>query len=159
MPTVIVTLEGVNLAEEYIVRELSIYYPSSKTSIHHHYDPPTNYCLDEADRKTDSYIRNRCGGVGVFTPIPGARPYTESTSDITSLGGCRIICAGGIASKWLRTILPYGDIVDIQESTKFVYPKELISTWCGFLHNNTRFCSFAKLWTLVYFLKFSGEIV
>ena len=93
--------------------------------------------------------------------IPGAKPYSESKTVATSLSEFRVICAGNVAAKWLAEILPTGHIVDIQDSTTFVHPEEpisTISTWCGYQHKNFRYCSLTKLWTLVYFLKFSGEI-
>ena len=158
IPTVIIAGEGSNLKNQYIPREVSIYYVNTKTVNHFHFDPPTNFSLDRANQKTDAFIRNELGGIGVFTVIPGARPQSEVTSVITNLGGYRIFCAGSITRRWLQTILPYGDIIDVQESTKFVYPKELVFTWCGYFHKNVRYCSLAKLWTLVYFLKFNGEI-
>ena len=157
--SVVVTIEGVNLSEGYIVRELSIYYVGTKSTRHHHFNPPTNFHLNEDNRKTDAYTRKKLGGLGVFTVIPGGKPYEESAAIVTELGAYKIICAGEITRKWLRTILPHGNIVDIQETTKFVYPKELVSTWCGYFHANFRYCSYGKLLTLVYFLKFSGEIV
>ena len=157
-PTAIVSVEGVNLRDLYVPREISIYYVATKTTVHHHFDPPINFRLDKANQKTDGYVRNVLGGIGIFTVIPGAKPQSEATSVVTSLGGYRIMCAGNTTSKWLRTILPYGTIIDVHEVSNFVYPKELIPAWCGYLHKNSRYCSLTKMWTLVHYLRYNGEI-
>ena len=78
--SVVVTIEGVNLSEGYIVRELSIYYVGTKSTRHHHFNPPTNFHLNEDNRKTDAYTRKKLGGLGVFTVIPGGKPYEESAA-------------------------------------------------------------------------------
>ena len=154
--TVIVSAEGVCLAEDdYVVRELSIYFCESRTVQHYTFDPPQRELLG-TEKRTNFYVRNVLHGLGVYDVIPGSREYTASTEIITSLGNYQILCVGNVAYAWLKSILPYGNIIDIQKITDFIYPKNLPRMCCGINHNS-RYCALSKLWTVMFYLMFSGK--
>ena len=128
--------------------------PDLGSEIWHHYtfDPPQRE-LTAVEKKTNNYTRKVLHGVGVYDVIPGALPYEESRRIITSLGDYKIVCAGNVAAAWLKSILPYGDITDIQTLTPFTYPKDMPEITCGVNHC-PRYCSKEKLWTLVFYFKY-----
>ena len=154
--TVIVSAEGVYLAEnDYIVRELSIYFCETRTVQHFTFDPPQRE-LSGTEKRTNFYVRNILHGLGVYDIISGSREYSDSTKIVTALGNYQILCVGNVAYAWLKTILPYGNIINIQNKTDFSYPKNLPRMCCGINHNS-RYCALSKLWTLVFYFMFSGK--
>ena len=155
----VISIEGPNYTNFCLVRELAIYDVQTGNVEQHFFDPPPNLCLSETDQKTDFYSRSVLGGFGLHTPVPQpALPYDRLYSYITALGGYRLFCAGNVAHRWLQSVLPYGDIVDIQQTSEFKYPKNLVPVTCEFNHKNNRYCSKGKLMTVVYYLKNRGEI-
>ena len=75
----------------------------------------------------------------------GSLDYCIHASILTSLKDYRIFTQGNVATDFISTILPCGDVWDIQEISMHKYPAELAYTNCGILHNS-RYCSLAKLW-------------
>ena len=154
--TVLVSGEGVYLSEaDYVVRELSLYFCESGTVKHYTFDPPQRD-LTGMEKRTNNYVKKVLGGVGVYDVIPGALDYDSSKSIITALGDCQILCVGNVAYAWLKKILPYGDVVDIQTRTDFKYPKNIPDICCGVQHNS-RYCALSKLWVVIFYFMFSNK--
>ena len=155
MRTFVAVFEGVNLSRGLQVREATFILLETGEIKHYFIKPPEELQLNESEKKTDFYIRKCLGGIGVHTPIPGAQPFQKLAEVVTSMGGDKIFCVGDIAQNVLRSILPYGDIENIQQTLNFVYPKTLLDSNCGYKHLNTRYCSLNKLKCVVYYLKFN----
>ena len=154
--TVILSPEGVYLAkDDYVVRVLSIYFCETGKIEHHTFDPPQRE-LTEMEKKTNSYVRNVLHGVGVFDVIAGASECNVCRDILTGLRDCQILCVGNVAYAWLKTILPYGNIVDIQSRTDFKFPKNIPEICCGVGHNS-RYCALSKLWVVVFYFMFSNK--
>ena len=154
--TVIVSGEGVYLKEgDYVVREISIYYCETGKVLHYTFDPPQRE-LSAMEKRTNYYIRNVLHGVGVFDIIPGALPNVISQDIVRALGDYQILCVGNVAYGWLKTVLPWGNVVNIQSRTDFAYPKNLPEMCCGVQHNS-RYCALSKLWVVVFYFMFSDK--
>ena len=154
--TIFVSLEGVNLSEwDCVIRELSVYFCETGKVQHFTFDPPDR-TLSPSEKKTDNYVRQHLGGVGVFDEIPGSLSNHRSQEILTSLGGYQILCAGNVAFSWIKRVLPFGDVKNIQINTDFKFPRELQGTFCGVVHT-PRYCSLSKLWVIVYYFRFSGK--
>ena len=154
--TVFVSAEGVYLAEgDYVVRELSVYYCETGEIRHYTFDPPQRFLTGEEVR-TNYYVRNVLDGVGVFDVIPGAMSSSASQDIVTALGNYQILCVGNVAYAWLKTILPCGNVVNIQSRTDFTYPKNIPEMCCGVQHNS-RYCALSKLWVVVFYFMFSDK--
>ena len=154
--TVFVSAEGVYLAEgDYVVRELSVYFCETGKIVHYTFDPPQRE-LTGMEKRTNHYIRNVLHGVGVFDVIPGAMPSSASRDIVKGLGNYQILCVGNVANAWLKTIIPWGNVVDIQSRTDFTYPKNIPKISCGVQHN-CRYCALSKLWVIVFYFMFSDK--
>ena len=101
--------------------------------------------MTHADRQTERYSKKVLGGLGIDEHADGSLEYYAHIPVIQSLQEYRILLVGNVAEKFVRSILPYGDVWDLQNVTSLTYPKQLHSAYCGIPHN-ARYCSLAKLW-------------
>lgn len=144
MPTVIVSLEGVNLASGFIVREMSLYFVYDRSYRHYFFKKPLGFEMSEEDRRTDRYYRNILGGIGLTQLIPGALDYRCVAEILLSLHGYFIYTCGNVSSQFLRRNLPYARITDIQDVSTFTYSSSLQGGDCGIEHP-ARYCSLSKI--------------
>ena len=156
MSTFVAAFEGVKLSQTFIVREATLYNLNTGEIKHYFVKPPSPLNLSEQEKKTNSYVQRQLGGVGLHTALPDAVSFERLRTAVAGMGGGKIWCVGHMAEDVLRTILPNGDIEDLSKIMNFVYPKTLVACKCKHRHANPRYCSFNKLWTIVYFLKFKG---
>ena len=58
--------------------------------------------------------------------IPGSITYTAHRDILSGLGtDHQILCAGHVSNKFLTDMLPYADIIDIQDYSDFKFPSYL----------------------------------
>ena len=144
MKTCIVTLDGVNFSRRFVAKEVSILLLEANTTRHMVLQPPADFWLTSADRKTQNFAVNVLGSIAIEDHVDGSLAYYSHVSAITSLKDYRIFVVGEIAERFVKNIVPYAEVLNIQDLTPFKYPKELRSAQCGILHN-PRYCSLAKL--------------
>ncbi len=145
MGTVLVSITGVNLKHQFILRELSLYFTSEDVAQHYCFGHPLDLHLAREEKQTDRYTQNMLGGLGVYTVIPGSLNYSAHRDILTFLEArYNLICVGHVTHKFISNLLPYADIADIQNTTTFKYPAELPNANCGFNHL-ARHCCLAKL--------------
>ena len=145
MKLVCVSVSGINFAKQFVVRELSLYFPQSGGRMHYFLEPPRGLKLDDADKKTDVYTKRVLGGISIYERIPGSIAYSELENILAKLVfNHRMLCIGHVTLRFLEELLPYAAIQDIQLSTALKYPKTLPRLDCGYRHEG-RHCSLAKL--------------
>ena len=142
--TAIVSLEGVNLRSGLVVREMSIYFPRHGSFRHYFFEAP-HLELTYGDRQTDRYYRNILGGIGLETPIPGALRPRCVEEILQSLSRHYIYICGNVGYQYIRSILPYSRITDVQRVSAFTYPNSLEAAGCGVACHAPRRCSLSKL--------------
>ena len=160
MKTVVVSLTGVNFSHRFVLKELSLYFPTNQTYRHYFFDRPFNLQLSAADRQTDWYTRVVLKGIGVNERIPGSITYTAHRDILSGLGtDHQILCAGHVSNKFLTDLLPYADIIDIQDYSDFKFPSYLPDANCGkSVGHSGRNCSLAKLNYLRWFAEKSNMV-
>ena len=147
--TVYVSISGTNFATQFIVREMSLFFPNNSSWRHYFFDTPRGLRLSDGDKKTDWFTRRVLGGIGIYSRLPGSLEYGQHRAILVKLGtNHKICCAGHISAQFLQNLLPYADIEDLQQTHPFNYPRSLPTANCGTDHK-PRFCSLAKLRYLI----------
>ena len=152
MKSVILSMDGLNFSKRVILKELSLYFMEPQTSRHYIFKKPDDLWLTHADRQTESFVKNVLGGLGVDEFTDGSQDYYCHVALISSLHSHRVYVVGNVAEKFVTSIIPYAEVIDLQSISSFTYTKSLRSASCGIHHSNPRYCALAKLWYIKQFI-------
>ena len=152
MKNVIITIDGINLAHGFVLKELSIFLIEAQTTRHYFFKPPPFLYLTANDRKTEAYTKKALGGLGVEEHAEGSLEYFTHTGVIDSLKDYRVYVMGDLTETFIKGVIPHAEIWDLQRTCSVVYPKQLPPAACGIPHN-PRYCSMAKLWFLKAYIE------
>ena len=134
----IIGVEGFQLSNIFIVKELYIQIPSREFR-QFIFKNPKDLQLNDEDLRTVRYTTRHLSGLSY---TDGDVPYDEVAVVLNRLKNCTIYTYGYTARNFLRTYLPTTVIVDIQE-LGFNMPTELPKTPC-FINHRPRYCARAK---------------
>ena len=140
MKYVFIAIEGFNLKQGYIIKELSIVYPDDSHQ-HYQFKTPENFTPSAADRTTINYTKNYLNGFSIEDNF-----YLPNDLHLTILNefvNFKIYVAGEITQRFISDILPETSIVDVCSLIDFKYPTELPDPHC-FRNHRARYCSLAK---------------
>lgn len=147
MKYAVVSTEGVNFSRGFTLKELAIWLPGDETSRYYVFQPPVGQRLSEGDHRTERYAVKVLGATSTRQHVSGSLPYHTHIGVLYSLADFTIYVAGHVSYKFLTQLLPYTNVIDIQEISGHRFPTELPSSWCG-LNHNPRYCALSKLWNM-----------
>ena len=140
MKSVFIAIEGFNLKQGYLVKELSIVY-CDNTYQHYQFKTPENFTPSAADEKIIHYAESYLNGFSIEDDF-----YLSNdlhTTILKEFVNFKIYVAGDITKKVIANILPETDIIDVCSLIDFRYPTELPDPYC-FRNHRARYCSLAK---------------
>ena len=82
---VLVTMSGTNLSSGLFVREISMFFPESRSTRHYVFEEGTSTILSVEDSRTNWYQTTVLGGLGVHQPTSGALPRSTIPTILNSL--------------------------------------------------------------------------
>ena len=145
---VLVIMSGTNLSSGLFVREISMFFPESRSTRHYVFEEATSTILSVEDSRTNWYQTTVLGGLGVHQPTSGALPRFTIPTILDSLKRYRILCAGSVTKTCLETYLEDTEIIDFQRCRKLSSSRELYEG-CGEDHHTARGCSLNRLHQLI----------
>ena len=140
MKSVFIAIEGFNLKQGYIIKELSIVYPDDSHQ-HYQFKTPENFTPSVADKITIKYSENYLNGFSIEDNF--YLPNDLHLTILNEFANFKIYVAGEITQRFISTILPETNIVDVCSLMDFQYPTELPDPHCFQIHH-ARYCSLAK---------------
>ena len=140
MKSVFVAIEGFNLKQGYVIKELSIVQPND-TFQHYQFKTPENFTPSAAERKTIYYTKHYLNGFSIEDEC--YLPNHIHPTILCELKTFKIYVAGEITKLFLSNILPETIIIDVCSLLDFRYPNELPESHCFRTHRQ-RYCSLAK---------------
>ena len=151
--SVIITVDCINLAHGFFLKELSIFFIEAQTTTHDFFKPPPFLYLTANYRKTEAYTKKALGRLGVEEHAEGSLEYFTHTGVIDTLKNYRIYVMSDLTETFInKGVIPHAEIWDLQRTYNVVYPKQLPTAACG-IHHNPRYCSMAKLWFLKAYIE------
>ena len=140
MKSVFVAIEGFNLKQGYVIKELSIVHPDD-TFQHYQFKTPENFIPSAVERKTINYTKNYLNGFSVEDEC--YLPNNLHSTILNEFKNFKIYVAGEITTRFLLHILPEASIINVCSVINIQYPKELPDPHCFRTHRH-RYCSLAK---------------
>ena len=138
----ILTLEGVTLPSQYLVKELSIVYDGSCAEYQHfQFKPPPGFNPTPLELRTIKFATNNLHQLPLYDRSLLA--YSTIDSILQSLEPQTIIVAGNSAFSYVTSKLPFSRVIDICQQYNFTYPKQLDPACC-FKTHRPRYCSLSK---------------
>ena len=140
MKSVFIAIEGFNLKEGYVIKELSIVHCDNSYQ-HYLFKTPENFTPSPADEKTIDYTEAYLNGFSIEDDF-----YLSNDLHTTILNefvNFKIYVAGDITKTFIANILPDTGIIDVCSLIDFRYPTELPDPHCSWNHR-ARYCSLAK---------------
>ena len=140
MKSVFIAIEGFNLKQGYLVKELSIVY-CDNTYQHYQFKTPENFTPSAADEKIIHYAESYLNGFSIEDDF-----YLSNdlhTTILKEFVNFKIYVAGDITKTFIANILPDTRIIDTYSLIDFRYPTELPNPHCFKMHR-ALYCSLAK---------------
>ena len=142
----IVALEGFQLQNEFILKELFI-ENSNREFRQFIFKAPLHQHLSEVDCKTIRFTTRHLSRLSYTT---GDIPYTELEGILQTLKDSCIYTYGYTARNFLSTQLPTTVVIDIQE-LGYNMPPDLVKRPC-FINHRARYCAVSKTYAIRIFL-------
>ena len=139
----VLTIEGFQLSQQFVVKELTILFSTDKYQ-HFHFNCPVNMMITPRDWSTIRYNQNYSG---LDLIDDSFLPYDVIRYILNKISKMRIFTAGNQAKKFLMDYLPNSEIVDICQIYGFKYPLILEKSPC-FISHSSRYCSLSKAKTV-----------
>ena len=140
MKSVFIAIEGFNLKQGYVIKELSIIYCDA-TYQHYQFKTPENFTPTAADRVTINHTKTYLNGFSIEDDF--YLPNDLHTTILKEFVNFKIYVAGDITNNFIANILPESGIIDVCSLIDFRYPTELPDPHC-FRNHLARYCSLAK---------------
>ena len=140
MRSVFVSIEGFNLKQGYIIKELSIIH-TDNTFQHYHFKVPDTLIPTAAEMKTINYTEIKLNEFSLKDEC--YLPNDVHLLILNNFKNFRIYVAGELTKLFLSNIITEADIIDICSIFDFQYPKVLDNPQCFVVHK-PRYCSLAK---------------
>ena len=139
MERVFVAVEGYSLPNGFVVKELTVI--KNNSDVDHFIFMKPDVVFTAAETKTIAWTTKYLNGLKL---TDGHIPYNTVPHIISQLSHSKIFCYGSLTTKFLRSIIPLGYIIDVQLKG-FSLPKNLKDSHlrCGRSHP-IRFCAMAK---------------
>ena len=139
----VVTIEGFQLLQQFVVKELTILFSTDKYQ-HFHFNCPVNMMITPRDWSTIRYNQHYSG---LDLIDDSYLPYDVIRYILNKVSKIRIFTAGNQAKKFLTDYLPNSEIIDICKVYGFKYPLILENSPC-FINHSSRYCSLSKAKTV-----------
>lgn len=139
----IVTVEGFQVSNDYIVKELTVMFDSDNYQ-HFFFDCPPGLIIGPSDERTIRYTENLNG---LRLENDSYIPYSIIGYILGKLDKYVVYTAGNQAATFLSRYLPQTMILDACQEFNFKYPLELQQMPCFYRHSS-RYCSLSKAVTL-----------
>ena len=140
--TCVVAIEGFQVSQQFVVKELTILFDSNRYQ-HFHFNSPSNLILSIRDQSTIRYNQNHSG---LKLIDDSYLPYEVIGYILSKIINLRIYTAGNQATSFLSSYLPKSEIIDL--CYNFKYPLILQESSC-FIPHSPRYCSLSKAKTLM----------
>ena len=105
----VVAIEGFQLSQQFVVKELTVLFNSNRYQ-HFHFDCPVNLLISPRDWNTIRYNQNHNG---LEMADDSYLPYEVVGYIVNKLSNLRIFTAGNQAKKFLADFLPTSEVIDI----------------------------------------------
>lgn len=102
------------LKEIHTERDVDILF-ERKTHRHYIFKKPTDFYLTSSDHSTLRHYHNVLGGLNMYDHQDASLDYCSHAFILTSWRDYLIFTQGNITTNFISTILPCGDIWDIQD--------------------------------------------
>lgn len=145
----IVALEGFTLPSRYIAKEMTIMYDNNHHQ-HFQFSAPLNFNPTPADQQTIKYATERLNQLFLYDD--NLLPYNTLDLILQQLVSHTIYVNGSCAYNFLKSKLPFTNIIDIGVAYNFQYPKTLPASTICFKQHNPRYCSASKTLCIKQFL-------
>ena len=140
MQAVFIAIEGFNLKQGYVIKELSIVHPDD-TFQHYQFKTPDNFTPSAAARKTVKFTKKYLNGFSLEEQC--FLPNHIHSTILYEFKNFKIYVAGEITKRFLFNTLPETNIIDVCSLLDFQYPEVLPDPHCFRAHRH-RYCSLAK---------------
>ena len=140
MKSVVIAIEGFNLKQGYVIKELSIVY-SDNTYQHYQFKTPETFVPTAADIKTINYTNQYLNGFSIEDNY--YLPNILHSTILNEFKNFKIYVVGQITRRFISNILLETAIIDVCSLMDFQFPDELPDPHC-FKPHRYRYCSLAK---------------
>ena len=139
----VVAIEGFQVSQGYVVKEMTILFDSNQYQ-HFHFNCPIDLIIAPRDWNAIRWGQNHHG---LVLQDDSFLPYEIIGYILSKIINLRIYTAGNQAKTVLSQYLPKSDMVDICQQYNFRYPMILQESPCFVLHPS-RYCTLSKAKTI-----------
>ena len=135
----VVAIEGFQLSQQFVVKELTILFNTNKYQ-HFHFNCPVDLLITPRDWNTIRYNQNHSG---LNMLDDSYLPYEVIGYILSKISNLRIFTAGNQSKKFISDYLPTSEVIDICQVYGFKYPLILENSPC-FINHPSRYCTLSK---------------